>query len=103
VRDEDEWLMLNFGGVYALAPEFAIMVGGGAVRKRQIREYLVESEQLWITPTGTYFVSRDGDGDSWTPQAVVGGLFRASSSLAFSFAYETGVSGLTVGLYWAVP
>lgn len=102
IRDEDEWLLFNIGGMYAVAPELAIMVGGGLARKTRIREYLTENETQWLTPTGTYFVRRDPE-PSWDPQAVVGGLLRAGPHLAFSFGYETAPSGLTVGAYLVLP
>lgn len=103
VRDEKEWLIFNVGGMYALTPEFAVMLGGGMARRTQVREYLVEDELLWITPNGTYFVSRDDDGASWRPQTVIGGLLRAGPRLAFSFSFETAARGLSVGAYLAVP
>lgn len=103
IRDEKEWLIFNAGGMYAVSPDFAIMVGGGVARRARVREYLVEDELLWITPTGTYFVSRDDDGPTWKPQAIIGGLLRAGSSLAFSFGFETAARGLSVGAYLVLP
>lgn len=102
IRDEDEWLLFNVGGMYALTPEFAVMLGGGLARKTRIREYLTENETQWLTVNGTYFVRRDSE-PIWDPQAVVGGLLRAGPHLAFSFGYETAPSGLTVGAYLVLP
>lgn len=102
VRDEEEWLLLNVGGMYALAPEFALMFGAGLARKTRIRQYLTQDETEWITDTGTYFVRFDPK-PTWEPQVVVGGLLRAGGNLAFSFGYETAPTGLTVGAYLVLP
>lgn len=102
LRDHDEWLAFNAGGMYAVTPEFALMLGAGLVRQTRFREFVTDEEELWITSTGTFIVDRAPDED-WGAQAVVGGLLRMGSSLAGSFAYETRNRGISVGLYWVLP
>jgi hypothetical protein len=105
LRDENQWLILNAGGMYALTREFAIMVGGGLARLHQIREYVDapedEVETPPLTPEGNYFVPLGEQ--EWKPQITVSGLVRAGNRVAFSFGYETAPGGMTIGLYVVLP
>jgi hypothetical protein len=100
LRDENEWLIFNVGGLYAFYPEFALMLGGGMARLRRVREYVdpEEDPDIRITPEGNYFVPHFAE-PSWTAQAVVGLLMRAGNRLAFSFGYETAPRGMTIGVF----
>jgi hypothetical protein len=103
IRDENDWFILNGGMAYAVAPEFAVMVGAGMARRSRVREYLddEESAELRITESGSYFAPH-GD-TKWEPQAVASVMMRASNYIAFSFGVETGPRGMTVGLYFVLP
>jgi hypothetical protein len=104
LRDHDHWLLLNAGGIYVLSREFAIMLGGGLARLNRTREFvdLEESEEFRMTWEGNYLVPHP-DRDQWTPQATIAGLVRAGNRVAFSFGYETGAAGMSVGLYVMLP
>lgn len=103
-QDENEWLAFNAGGIYAFSGEFALMLGGGAARLMQVRQFIDDEDEFSarITPEGTYYVPHD-PASQWTGQAVIGLLLRAGNRLAFSFGHETGIGGMTVGLYLTLP
>lgn len=110
IRDQDEWLLVNAGGMYALSPEFAIMIGGGAARLRRVFELVdwlaLEEERPpgaeLITPSGRYFVDQEVD-PTWQAQLVLGMLFRAGNNLAFRAGYETAPGGMSLGVYFVLP
>lgn len=103
IKDVDEWLVFNAGAVYAVTPEFALMLGGGAVRQTRYFEFLDESDELAdrVTETGRYYVDDPGT-TGWKPQVVGGLLIRAGSRVVFRFGYETAVSGVSMGGYFAL-
>jgi hypothetical protein len=100
LRDENEWLIFNVGGLYAFYPEFALMLGGGMARLRGIREFVDPEEDaaIRITEEGNYFVPHFAE-PSWTAQLTAGLLMRAGNRIAFSFGYETAPRGMTVGVF----
>jgi hypothetical protein len=100
IRDDDEYLIFNAGGMYAITPEFMFMLGGGAARKRTVREYFDESEEP-ITETGQYFVDHQTDAETEL-QLVAGMMIRAGDRLAFRFGYETAPGGMSLGAYFVV-
>jgi hypothetical protein len=104
LRDREHWMALNAGGMYALSREFALMVGAGLVRVNRSREFIdmEEEDSLRITWEGNYLVPHP-DWDTWGVQATVGGMLRAGNRIAFSFGYETGIGGMSVGLFVVVP
>ena len=103
IKDVDEWLVFNAGAVYAVTPEFALMLGGGMVEQTRFHEFLDLSEDPAdrVTPTGRYYVDDPG-ASGWKPQVVGGLLIRAGSRFVFRFGYETAVSGVSVGGYFAL-
>jgi hypothetical protein len=100
LRDENEWLIFNVGGIYAFYPEFALVLGAGMARLRGVREYVDPDDDpdIRITAEGNYFVPHFAE-PSWTAQAVVGLLMRAGNRLSFSFGYETAPRGMTIGVF----
>lgn len=104
LRDENQWLILNGGVMYALSREFAFMLGAGAARREIIAEWVDDTDAVAnrITVEGNYFVPHDA-GQEVVAQAVVGLLLRAGNRLAFSFGHETGPKGMTIGLYLMLP
>jgi hypothetical protein len=98
IRDEDEYRIVNAGAMYAITPEFVLMLGAGAVQKRSIREYFDEEEEP-ITETGQYFVDHTAD-PTTEIQGVAGMLIRAGNRLAFRFGYETAPGGMSLGAYF---
>jgi hypothetical protein len=98
--DENEWLILNAGAMYAFTPDFALLLGGGMARLRRVREYVDAEEDFAfrITEEGNYFVPYD-PAQNWQAQAAFGLLMRASSRVSFSFGYETAPGTMTVGLF----
>jgi hypothetical protein len=84
--------------VYALSGEFAVLVGAGAARLRQFREYVDDTEDgdARITWEGNYLVPHSPP-EQWKPQAVVHGMFRVGSRVAFSFGYETTPANMSLG------
>jgi hypothetical protein len=103
IKDVDEWLVFNAGAVYAVTPEFALMLGGGMVDQTRLHEFLDTSENPAdrVTETGRYYVD-DDSASGWKPQAVLGLLIRAGSRVVFRFGYETAVSGVSVGGFFAL-
>jgi hypothetical protein len=100
IRDDDEHVIFNVGGMYAITREFMFMLGGGVARTRSVREYFDESEEP-ITDTGQYFVDHDPDPDT-SLQLVAGMMIRAGQRLAFRFGYETVPGGMSLGGYFVV-
>jgi hypothetical protein len=106
LRDVREFLIFNVGGIYALTPELALMVGAGAVRPRITREYseLVDWEsgdEPRVSEYGVYFAPENEE-DEWTSQFVIGGLLRAGPRLVFRVGYETAPGGFSIGGYLVV-
>jgi hypothetical protein len=104
LRDRDRWVTLNGGVVYAFSGEFALMVGGGAARLQQFREYIDDTDDAdqRITWEGNYLVPHNPQG-GWRPQAVIHGMFRVGNRVAFSFGYETAPGSMSIGAYLMVP
>lgn len=107
LRNEREWVILNGGGMYALTPEFAVMLGAGAARLHRIWEFVDDAAfpddpRDPITERGNYFVDHAA-GPEWKLQGVIGLLLRAGPRLAFRFGYESGPGGLSVGAYLVLP
>lgn len=100
IRDDDEYVIFNAGGMYAITREFMFMLGGGLARTRSVREYFDESEDP-ITETGQYFVDHQPDPET-TLQLVAGMMIRAGDRLAFRFGYETAPGGMSLGGYFVV-
>ncbi len=101
--DNDEYLVFNVGGILPLTEEFALVLGAGMARHRAFREYTeipVEDEDFQVSPTGSYIAPFETEGE-WKPQLVSGMLFRAGNSFVIRFGYDTEVSGLGMGLYFA--
>jgi hypothetical protein len=100
ITDENEWLIINGGGMYAFTPEFALMLGAGMARLKRVREYVdpEEDSSIRITEQGNYYVPHDPE-HSWTAQGVVGLLLRAGNRLALSLGYETAPRGMTIGVF----
>jgi hypothetical protein len=101
IRDEDEFIIVNLGGMYAITPEFMVLLGGGLARKRSVREYFDESDEP-ITPFGNYYVDHETE-PSTELQLVGGMMIRAGNSLAFRFGYDTAPGGMSVGAYFILP
>jgi len=104
MRDIDEYLLFNAGGIMTVTPEFAVLLGGGLVRHSKYREFFHDEEDqvLRITDSGAYYVPHD-PASSWSPQVVVGVLVRLGQNLAFRFGYESEPDGLSVGGEWVFP
>jgi hypothetical protein len=104
IRDENELLIFNAGGMYAITPEFALMLGAGMARTTRLREYFhdTDDEIGRIGDSGAYFVLHETE-PTWGVQGVAGLLFRAGRNLVFRFGYETAPGGMSVGIYWALP
>jgi len=103
LRDENEWLIFNLGGMYVLTPEFTVLLGAGAARRHRLREFVddaagPEDPREPITERGNYFVDHP-PGAEWKVQGVVGALLRAGPHLAFRFGYESGPGGMSIGVY----
>lgn len=98
IRDDDEFRIGNAGAMYALTPEFVVMLGAGFVQKRTIREYFDIQEDP-ITETGQFFVDHSED-PATEIQGVAGMLIRAGNRLAFRFGYETAPGGMSLGAYF---
>lgn len=101
IRDDDEYRILNVGGIYAITGEFMLLLGAGAVQSRTVREYFDDSEEP-ITETGTYFVDHEPDPEL-SMQIVAGMIMRAGNRLAFRFGYETAPGGMSFGAYFILP
>jgi hypothetical protein len=106
LRDVEEFLIFNVGGIYALTPELALMAGAGVVRPRLTREYseLIDreaGEEPRVSDFGIYFAPENEE-DEWTSQLVVGALLRAGPRLVFRVGYETAPGGFSVGGYLVV-
>lgn len=104
MRDIDEYLLVNLGGIWTLTSEFALLAGGGLVRQSRYREYFHEEEdqEARITDSGGYYVPYDPL-SSWGGQVVVGLLMRLGQNLVVRFGYETKPGGMSLGGYWALP
>lgn len=104
LRNWDEYLLLNAGGVYAITSEFAFLLGAGVSRWRGVREYIDEEQDpdLRINDTGSYYVDHQLEPD-WSAQVVAGMLLRAGRNVAFRFGYESAPGGLSVGAYFVLP
>jgi hypothetical protein len=104
MQDIDEYLLFNAGVMKVLTPEFAVLLGGGMVRRSMYREYFHDEEDqiLRITDSGGYYVPFD-DLSSWGGQLVVGALLRLGQNLVVRFGYETGPGGMSLGGYWVFP
>jgi hypothetical protein len=100
IRDDDEYMIFNVGGMYAITPEFMFMLGGGAARTRTVREYFDEAEEP-ITETGQYFVDHQAEPETEL-QLVAGMMIRAGDRIAFRFGYETAPGGMSLGGYFIV-
>jgi len=87
-----------------LTPEFAVLLGGGVVRRTMYREYFhnEEDQVARITDSGGYYGPHDMD-PSWGAQFVVGLLLRLGQNLVVRFGYETEPGGMSVGGYWVFP
>jgi len=106
IRDVQEFLIFNLGGIYVLTPELALLAGAGAVRPRITREYseLIDreaGEEPRVSDLGIYFAP-ENEGDEWTSQLVLGALLRAGPRLVFRVGYETAPGGFSVGGYLVV-
>lgn len=103
VRDESEYLIFNAGAMYILTDEFALLLGAGMARHRRIREYFEnidweQGEEPRISRFGRYYVPHE-ESPGFSPQLVVGGLFRIGSRVALRFGYETAPGGISIGGY----
>lgn len=101
IREQDEFLIANAGAMYAITPQFVLMLGAGAARKRTVTEYFDEEEEP-ITETGQFFVDNEPD-PATELQLVAGMLIRAGTHLVFRFGYETAPGGMSLGAYFALP
>ncbi len=101
IRDIDEYVIFNLGGLWALTPEFALLLGAGPVRRSLYREFFhdEEDQEARITDSGGYYVPHDPR-SSWAGQVVVGVLVRMGQNLVFRFGYETEPGGMSLGGYW---
>jgi hypothetical protein len=102
LRDHEEWLAFNAGALYAVSREFALKVGAGVGRLRQVTEFIDDSELVEdrLTLEGNYFVPFD---EATKLQAVIGGILRAGDRIAFSIGYETALKGMSVGAFVMLP
>lgn len=102
LRDLDEFLLFNAGGMMTLSPEVAVLLGAGLARHSRYREYFDGSvdTDLLVTGDGSYFAPYDPESE-WTAQWVVGMLFRLSNRIVLRFGYERAPGGISFGGYWA--
>ena len=102
LREIDEYLLFNLGGVITVSPEVAFLVGAGPVRHSRIREYYDGSTgaDFLITEDGSFYVPHDPP-SSWSAQVVVGTLIRLGNRIVLRFGYERGPGGISFGGYWA--
>jgi hypothetical protein len=100
-NDDTDFLVLNAGGMYAFTEEFALMLGGGMVRRLGYRTFVDDAEEGRITHEGTYYVPHEPS-PSWGVQATGAMLIRASRRVAFSFGYETGPSAMNAGIFFVL-
>lgn len=98
VRDKTDWLIINAGAVYALTPEFAIMVGAGRARRHEYRLYDEYEEIEPLTRQLSYFVPTRSEPE-WETQLAGGLLIRAGRFVAFHFGYETVPKAVRAGIY----
>lgn len=106
LRDVDEYLLVNAGVLRVLTEELALLVGGGLARPRRIREYAENinrelGEEPRVSEFGVYFAPED-ENPGWTPQLVVGALFRAGPRFLLRVGYETAPGGMSLGAYLVV-
>lgn len=101
VKTLEEHSIVNAGGVIPLTDEFAILLGVGVARSREIHEFaeMVGVDEDWrVSDNGSYFAPVDVDARQRI-QGVAGMLFRAGDRLAVRFGYETAPGGISVGAY----
>ncbi len=101
LRDVDEYLLFNLGGLITVSPEIAFLLGAGPVRHSRIREYFdgATGADYLITDDGSYYAPHV-PASSWTAQFVVGTLIRLGNRLVVRFGYERGPGGISFGGYW---
>ncbi len=103
LRDVDEYLIFNLGGVIRVGGEIAFLLGIGPVRHARFREYFdsANDPEFLITQDGSYWAPHE-PASEWTAQAVVGTLIRLSNRIVLRFGYERGPGGISFGGYWTL-
>ena len=102
MRDIDEYLVVNVGGMKVITPEFAGLLGGGVLRRSMHRDCFHDEEDqiLRTTDSGGYYVPFD-DLSSWGGQVVVGLLLPLGQNLVARFGYEAGPGSMQGACRWA--
>jgi len=101
LRDVDQYLVFNAGGVVTAGPEVAFLLGVGAARHARFGEYSdgTNDPELRITDDGSYWAPHV-PASEWRAQAVLGVLMRLGSRIVVRFGYETAPGGISAGGYW---
>ena len=103
LKDADEYLIVNVGGIFAPEPEYAFLLGLGPVRHSRYREYYDGSvdTDILITQDGSYWAPYDPTSE-WTVQFVAGVLIRLGNAVVLRFGYERAPGGISFGGYWVL-
>lgn len=95
LREQSDWLSINFALVYAVGRELALYGGAGYTRERRYREYFDNSQTRG--QLGFYWIS-DSAASGNRVNLLGGAFFRLGRSVMFQTGVEAQPKGVTVGV-----